>query len=257
MVLFAGVFGMWTIKKTLYRLGFRRQVARRKPPITEETRQKRLAFALEHIDWTLDQWRTILWTDETWVTAGPHRKQYVTRRQGEEWEDTCIVERHQRKGGWMFWGSFSGLNGKGPGLFWEKDWGTITEESYCQHIVPMICGWLRLSRSDGHHLVFIQDNAPAHSAKGTLAELAARGITVLWWPPNSPDLTPIEACWNWMKDYLEDKYGLEERISYDRHRLYVQEGWDALPQSFLDELIESMPARMHAVVKAEGRYTKY
>ena len=126
-VLFEKRFGMWAIKNTLYRLGFRRRVARKKPPITEKNRQTRLQWAKDHKDWTAEQWMQILWTDETWVTGGSHAKQFVTRRSDEEWDPTCIVEKHQRKAGWMFWGCFSGTTRKGPGLFWEKDWGSITE----------------------------------------------------------------------------------------------------------------------------------
>ncbi len=39
---------------------------------------------------------------------------------GEEWDPTCIVERHQRKKGWMFWDCFHGHT-LGLGIFWEKD----------------------------------------------------------------------------------------------------------------------------------------
>ena len=62
----------------------------------------------------------------------------VTRRQGEEEDPTCIVEKYRKKGGWMFWGCFSGVSGKGPGLFWEKNWGIINEATYREHTVPLI-----------------------------------------------------------------------------------------------------------------------
>ena len=54
-------------------------------------------------------------------------------------------ERHQRKKGWIFWGCFHGHT-KGPDVFWEKDWGSINQESYCQHTVPIIHGYLELIR---------------------------------------------------------------------------------------------------------------
>jgi len=68
--------------------------------MTEATRQKRLQFALDHIYWTSTQWDQVLFTDETWVNGTNHRKIYVTRRDGEELDPTCIRERVQRpKGG--------------------------------------------------------------------------------------------------------------------------------------------------------------
>lgn len=124
------------IRTALLREGFHRRLAMRKPPISEKNRQLRLAWALEHVNWTLEQWYQILWTDETWITGGRHTRTWVTRRPGEEWDPTCIVERHQRKKGWMFWGCFHGHT-LGPGIFWEKDWGKITQESYCAHTVPV------------------------------------------------------------------------------------------------------------------------
>jgi hypothetical protein len=94
----------------------------------------------------------ILWSDETWVTGGRHRKLWVTRRIGEEYEDTCIVEKVRHRSGWMFCACFSGAL-KGPHLFWEKEWKTINKESYCDRIVPLIDGWIR----QNPHLQFMQD----------------------------------------------------------------------------------------------------
>ncbi|KAH6856317.1 hypothetical protein B0I37DRAFT_73389 [Chaetomium sp. MPI-CAGE-AT-0009] len=47
-IIFTGVFGLWVIKHTLYRLGFRRRVARKKLPITERTRVLRETWAREY-----------------------------------------------------------------------------------------------------------------------------------------------------------------------------------------------------------------
>ncbi len=41
-------------------------------------------------------------------------------------------------------------------------------------------------------LIFQQDLAPVHTAKGTKSWLNDHGVTVLDWPANSPDLNPIE-----------------------------------------------------------------
>jgi hypothetical protein len=125
----------------------------------------------------------------------------------------------------MFWGCFHGSK-KGPGLFWEKDWGKINSQSYCEKIVPIIDGWIRVCKQNGEELVLMQDGAPGHAAGETKDQLQARGVTVLSWPPFSPDLNPIESCWNWMKDYIEDCWGLEENPSYDKLRRYVQEAWE-------------------------------
>ncbi len=40
--------------------------------------------------------------------------------------------------------------------------------------------------------IFQQDLAPVHTAKSTKSWLNDHGVGVLDWPPNSPDLNPIE-----------------------------------------------------------------
>lgn len=60
-----------------------------------------------------------------------------------------------------------------------------------------------------------------------------------------------------MKDYIKDKYGLEERPTYPRLKGYVEEAWRELPESYLESLINQMPERCKAVIEANGMHTKY
>lgn len=242
------------IRAALLREGFHRRIAMRKPPISERNQQKRLQWAHEHIGWTIDQWNTILWTDETWITAGRHTRTWVTRRVGEEWDPTCIVERHQRKKGWMFWGCFHGST-KGPGLFWEKEWGSINKDTYQERTVPIIHGYIEMMKREGIQLVLMQDGAPGHAAADTQQELRSRGITVIFWPPFSPDLNPIERVWHLMKNYLQDNY--PEVMGYPALRKAVKDAWESVGQHEFEELITSMPARCQAVIDANGLFTKY
>ncbi len=242
------------IRTALLREGFHRRLAMRKPPITEKNRRLRLAWAHEHVNWSIEQWYQILWTDETWITGGRHTRTWVTRRAGEEWDPTCVVIRHQRRKGWMFWGCFHG-NTQGPGIFWEKDWGSINQESYCAHTVPVIHGYIELQRRQGVHLVLMQDGAPGHAAGETKEELRARGICVIFWPPYSPDLNPIERVWHIMKNYLQDNY--PEDMGYDQLRAAVNDAWNKVGQFEFETLINEMKERCQAVIDAEGRFTKW
>jgi transposase len=104
-------------------------------------------------------------------------------------------------------------------------------------------------------MIFMQDGAPAHAAASTRADLEARGIPLIVHPPFSPDLNPIEMAWNWMKDYIQEKF--PEKMSYDRLRAAVLEAWEAIPEDFLRDHVYSMPERCEAVITADGKHTKF
>lgn len=119
--------GVKAIRAAFKKEGYTRACARQKPPLTYANQISRLCWAIEHEDWTEEQWFSLLWTDETWVKPGRHTRLRITPKIGpsELYHPDCIAPRHQRKIGWMFWGSISGKYGRHKGLFWEKDWETI------------------------------------------------------------------------------------------------------------------------------------
>ena len=50
--------------------------------------------------------------------------------------------------------------------------------------------------------VVIMDNLGAHKVKGIREAIESRGAQVIYLPPYSPDLNPIEKCWSKIKTYL-------------------------------------------------------
>ena len=50
--------------------------------------------------------------------------------------------------------------------------------------------------------IVIMDNLRAHKAVGIQQALARRGARLLYLPPYSPDLSPIEPCWSKLKTAL-------------------------------------------------------
>ena len=66
----------------------------------------------------------------------------------------------------MFWGAFHGTT-KGPGVFWEKNWGTISEKTYREYIVPVIAAYTTANL----YLQLMQDYAPGHTTRDTQQNL--------------------------------------------------------------------------------------
>jgi transposase len=50
--------------------------------------------------------------------------------------------------------------------------------------------------------IVVMDNLQAHKAVGVQQALARRGVRLVYLPPYSPDLSPIEPCWSKVKTAL-------------------------------------------------------
>ena len=73
------------------------------------------------------------------------------------------------------------------------------------------------SEMDVSDKVFMQDGAPAHNnAKNTKNFLQERGISVLKWPPKSPDSNPIESLWGIVKSRIRVKLKLSPPSTFCR-----------------------------------------
>ena len=75
------------------------------------------------------------------------------------------------------------------------------------------------------------------------------------WPPQSPDLNPIEHLWFILKrrlaEYPKPPKGILKLCEH------IQVEWDKIEVAQSQELIESMPRRIREVIRAKGGYTSY
>ncbi|KAK6742745.1 hypothetical protein RB195_010171 [Necator americanus] len=78
-------------------------------------------------------------------------------------------------------------------------------------------------------------------------------MEVLDWPSQSPDLNPIEHLWEELERRMK---GTKARNSAQKFAQF-EEAWKAIPQSCLDNLLDSMNRRCMAVIDAKGFATKY
>jgi transposase len=53
--------------------------------------------------------------------------------------------------------------------------------------------------------ILLMDNLKAHKVAGVADACAAAGVRLLYLPPYSPDLSPIEECWSKVKTLLRAK----------------------------------------------------
>lgn len=95
------------------------------------------------------------------------------------------------------------------------------------------------------------DKAPGHTAKVCKQYLRDACVKVIaYWPPNSPDINPIENVWGWMKArvYKQNMHTLAELHAA------VDEAWEAVPAEMLTKLMLGMPERLRKVEEGAGDY---
>ena len=86
--------------------------------------------------------------------------------------------------------------------------------------------------------VFQQDNAPIYTAKWTMNFLEESGMEVLEWPPQLPDLNPIEHLWEAVDRSLRlSRHQANGRRNLDHLFHCLQEAWQSIPDDILYKLL--------------------
>lgn len=101
--------------------------------------------------------------------------------------------------------------------------------------------------------IFQQDNAPSHSSIATKQYFKRKGILVLPWPSQSPDLNIIENVWQNMKNALNKDIPRTKAELVEK----IFKIWYSIPPEFISKLYASIPKRLRAVAKNGGYATKF
>ncbi|KAI7933980.1 hypothetical protein MJO28_017368 [Puccinia striiformis f. sp. tritici] len=242
-----------TVRRRAHELGYRSRIAVKKPFINSINRQKRLTFAREHLEWTIADWSKVIWSDESSFETGKKtQRENVWRKKGERMKPECLEPTFKSgRSSTSIWGAFYGTS-KIPIVFLQKG-GTKAVDYIDQVYKGRLVETLALI--DPHHqLILMEDNARSHTAKLTKAFCKDNNINTIEWPPQSPDLNPIENLWKILKTGIQQNY---QPKSLDEMKEAIQQAWDDLPEQHLGSLLNSMPNRMRLVVEAGGGPIKY
>ncbi|RCN48164.1 hypothetical protein ANCCAN_05709 [Ancylostoma caninum] len=100
----------------------------------------------------------------------------------------------------------------------------------------------------GGYARLVQDNAPSHISKKTKEKLREWKVGTLDWPPESPDLNPIEVIWEHMKNEIRKK---GPRTPSELKKAIVG-NWQHLTPEVCTKYIEGIKAGLRQVVQQKG-----
>ena len=237
-------------------LGYASYSPARKPALNDKQRGNRLKWCQERVDWTPDQWRSVIWSDESrFMLVGNDGGIRVVRKAGERYLEQHVLHTHKfGKGSIMVWGCFW-AGGLGPLVTLT---GTVNQEKYVDCLANNFLPWYqKLVEGNQREYIFQEDGAPCHTGGYTTWYKRKRCDVKSFdfWPAQSPDLNPIEHLWAYIAHKLRDKRG--ELANLAQLEAFVHKTWSEIPSQILESLISSMPERYRAVVANNGGTTRY
>lgn len=237
-----------TIRNRLHEFGLKSYWSAKKPFINAINRQKRVAWVKEHLNWTPEQWDSVLWSDESPFMLRFAGRVRVWRFHNERYspDTTVATVKHDKK--INVWGCFS-TAGVGR-LYLVK--GNLDQHQYHSILIHHMVPSAKVLFPKGPW-IFQQDNDPKHTSNKVQNYLANKKFQVMTWPAQSPDLNPIENLWSFLDQRLRDRKPNSEEELFQA----IKDGWDNIPRSYLQDLVRSMPRRCQAVIDSKGFATRY
>ncbi|KAK3522147.1 hypothetical protein QTP70_026962 [Hemibagrus guttatus] len=217
----------YTVPHSLLRMGPHSRRPVRVPMLTPVHRRKCQQWAREHQNWTMEQWKKVSWSDESCFLL-------------HHMAPGCTMGRRRAgRGSVMLWAMFC-WETLGPAIHVDV---TVTCSTYLSIAADHLHPFMETLFPDGCDLLQ-QDNAPCHKAEMVQEWFDEHNnqFEVLTWPPNSPDLNPIQYLWDvldkqsqgiYIKNVIEDDLPY---LEFGGKVIYSQEKNDC---SFLAEDLRS------------------
>ena len=250
----------WTVARHRDAAGLDSYIAAQKPGLRQENVEKRLEWALRYKNWTVEDWKRMIWSDESSLKIGVNpRHQWIIRPKGERLNPKYVKKTFKGEGVTvMVWACFTGER-LGPLIVCNE--GGIGANEYQDTLYDGLFSLIddllepledaeTIQVATEETFVFMQDNAPCHKATEVLDFLKDNRVPVMEWPPQSPDLNPMENLCVTLKATFHKRFvelfnhpskSLKARYRYGE---VLQEVWYSQGQELVDALVVSMLKRV-------------
>jgi len=218
-----------------------------KPPkvcqlLTKDHLQERLQFTSSYLNGEFPTTNLIFSDESRFVMQSDN--QWVWRRRGSY--DESIFSPKQKFPQWiLIWGAI-GVGFKSSLIIFE---GTVTGPKYIAEIRKSGTFDKADATFGERNYFFVQDGATSHWTSAVFQDLAQQCNVFPVWPPNSPDLNPIESLWGALKRIVKRS----QITSVEDLTAVVQTCWENFPQEDIDHLVSSFNVRVRLVNEAKGR----
>ena len=110
---------------------------------------------------------------------------------------------------------------------------------------------LLTTKREGHRH-FQNDNAPVHTVRITKNWLQNQTWAIIPWPSQPPDMNPIEALWL----ILKRRIAQIKHVGRTQLIQVIRQQWTKIIPGDCYKLVDSMPRRVLALIKAKENHTK-
>ncbi|CAF0915392.1 unnamed protein product [Brachionus calyciflorus] len=233
------------------RSGLESHTAVRKPLLTIKDRQKRYKWCKQRLNWTINDWSRVIFSDESNFEVFNRNSRVIVKRfKNEKFHPKFCIPRLQNGGGSAgIWGCIS-YKGTGISNIYT---GRINQFVYINTLENNLLPSVELLFEQNDPWIFQQDGASAHTAHLVSDWFKEQNIEVLPWCARSPDLNPIENLWS----YMDAKMVNTKVTSIEHLKEVLHKEWLKIPTEYVKKLIESMPKRVLVCYKAKGGHFKY
>ncbi|GFU13832.1 transposable element Tcb1 transposase [Trichonephila clavipes] len=196
------------------------------------------------------EWNEFVYTDESRICLQHHDGRIrVWRHRGERMLNSCVMNRHTSPvTSIMVWGGI-GYHSHTPLV---RIAGTLNSQRYISKVLePVVLPYLQGLTAT----ILQQDNARPHVTHIVQRFFVNHQIKLLPRPACSPDLSPIENMWSIVAQRLTQI--TPPAVTPDQLWKRVEAVWSAVSQEHIQNLFESMPRRVAAVISNNGGYSGY